>query len=248
MSIPCKNVCTPWYEGELDCSGAGVIDVEIANEALGVASDLLFELSGRQFPGSCQDVIRPCADISWCGCASRSFCHCTRPREIKLGRDPISAVPEVKVDGVILVAGTDYRVDNHSTLVRLPDADGRNEGWPCCQRADLQPGEEGTFDVTVNYGEPPPRAGVLAAKVLACELAKSALGEDCDLPQRVQSVTRQGVSMVLLDPFSMLDDGKTGLFEVDLFLRTYNRGGLQRRARVWSPDTHHPVRKVGTDA
>ena len=27
---------------------------------LAVASDILFELSGRRFPGSCSDIVRPC--------------------------------------------------------------------------------------------------------------------------------------------------------------------------------------------
>ena len=66
------------------------------------------------------------------------------------------------------------------------------------------------------------------------------------LPKRVTNVTRQGLSMVVLDPMDFLDDGKTGVYEVDLFLKAYNPAKLQRRATVMSPDIGRRARRIGT--
>jgi hypothetical protein len=57
----------------------------------------------------------------------------------------------------------------------------------------------------------------------------------------VQSITRQGISMAILDPFDFLDNGRTGVYQFDLWLATVNPTGLPRRSRVFSPDIARPV-------
>ena len=106
--------------------------------------------------------------------------------------------------------------------------------------------EDGTFEVTFVYGTPPPPAGREAAADLACELLKGWTGGECNLPRRLTSITRQGVTMALLDPFQFLNEGKVGVYTVDLFLKTYNPGGLHRRAAVMSPDIRRSNRRVDT--
>lgn len=182
---------------------------------------------------------------SWgfCGCSRDDQCGCGSLSSISLAPAPIDAVSEVKVDGQVLDAGA-YRVDNHRWLVRT---DG--EGWPCCQRLDRADTEPETFSVAYTYGRTPPPMGVRAAAVLACELAMACHDETvgkCKLPKSVQSITRQGVTMVLA-PSDFLDrNGKVGIYEVDLFVRTYNPARLQRRASVMSPDIGPTARRVDT--
>ncbi len=221
------------------------------------ASDLLYEMSGRQFPGQCEAIVRPCARRSggngrhpsawseswgWCMCADT--CGCEGSGRIGLGAYPIVEITEVKVDGVVLDPSR-YRIDDRRTLVRLPDADGTNPGWPRSQRLDLDDDQEDTFSVSYVWGESPPEAGVRAAAVLACELAMACdpdSVDQCRLPKRATSVTREGVTMVL-SPSDFLDkDGNTGLWEVDLFLRAYNPARIRHRAQVWTPNMARVVR------
>jgi hypothetical protein len=69
------------------------------------------------------------------------------------------------------------------------------------------------------------------------EFAKLWAGdEDCALPQRVTSISRQGVSYTLLDSQDFIDDVRTGLYAVDLFLKTVNPDKARAKSRVFSPD------------
>jgi hypothetical protein len=91
--------------------------------------------------------------------------------------------------------------------------------------------------VTVSYicGSGVPTSGKLAARALAEEMLSGMTGGDCRLPERVTSVTRQGMSFTLLDPQDFLDKGRTGLYVVDLFLRGANPRGALRPSRVFIP-------------
>lgn len=54
--------CSPWTTGDYVaeiCAGAST-DVTIFEPFITIASDLLFRMSGRQFPGSCSQTVRPC--------------------------------------------------------------------------------------------------------------------------------------------------------------------------------------------
>ena len=239
--------------------------------ALQAATDVLYVLSGRQFPGLITEALHPCPDhthsyatepSSWSngsvlgqpgsyasgvgarwatGCRHRQSqrCGCRRLHALSLGVAPLVAVGEVVIDGEVLDPAA-YRIDNARELIRL---DG--QPWPVCTDATDPDG----FRVEVTHGIEPPQAGVWAAAALACELAKSRdpdLQGECKLPKRVTSVTRQGLSMVVLDPMDFLDDGKVGVYECDLFLKAYNPAKLQRRAAVMSPDVGRRARRIDT--
>jgi hypothetical protein len=82
--------------------------------------------------------------------------------------------------------------------------------------------------------------------MLATELVKLYEGDDtCALPQRVTSVNRQGVSYTVLDNQDFIDELKTGLYAVDLFLKTANPDKARARSRVFSPDTPRARRITG---
>lgn len=59
---------------------------------------------------------------------------------------------------------------------------------------------------------------------LACEYGKAAAGKPCSLPERVTSITRQGVSWTVLDPQEFLAGGFMGMGRVDQWLMVARRG------------------------
>jgi hypothetical protein len=60
---------------------------------------------------------------------------------------------------------------------------------------------------------------------LADEYLKAFLGQSCRLPERITSVTRQGVSWTVLDPMDFMQKGMTGLGAVDHWLSVANGRG-----------------------
>lgn len=229
-----------------------------------VATEILWALSGRRF-GVCPVTVRPCRrpcertltpmfgpyygagsftptllDGAWInGCGQcTTDCSCGPMCEVVLP-GPVDSVIEVKVDGVVVPAA-DYLVYDHHTLVRRDPS----ECWPYCQDLGEADTEAGTFSVTYGLGIPVPAAGLYAAELYACELLKACTDGPCRLPRRVTSITRQGVTWSLLDPMEFLDNGLTGLYEVDAWLKAVNPAGLSRGARVYSVDRRPPRRQT----
>lgn len=261
--------CAPWID-ETDlcapCDGLYESNSVLLNEAILAASEFLWAASGRRFNGICAQTIRPCrrrngsnpqpdreagaVNVHWyggsCACNRVSECGCPTLSEIILPGGPVVTISDVTVGTDTLDAST-YRLDNSQLLVRLDDADGTNPGWPCCQDLTKAAGEADTFEVSYTHGREPPQLGKMAAGELACELALACddtLGT-CRLSARVQAVTRQGVSMVLVNSTDILTDIESALPAVGLFLRAYNPGRLARRPTVYSPDLGWPGRRVG---
>ena len=241
MAEPRNSTCEPWATTADLCSPCDdySVDQALMEDWLQAASDVLYVLSGRQYPGICSDTV-------W---VLKRHIHRTSPLDpairrrryvpadcgdrVSLGMFPLVSITEVVIDGAVVPADQ-YRIDDYRWLTRVDEQSWR---WT------------DTFKVTATYGRTPPAMGVRAAATLACELYKACQPEDfgeCRLPQRVQSITRQGVSMVVLDPFEFLDDGKTGLYDVDLFLKTVNPSRLARRPSVMTPDIGPRVRREGT--
>lgn len=269
MTTPDLGVCSPWVTNEeLGCDIAGV-DADLIADAIDSASTILFALSGNQFPGECEDVVRPCArrtehrrrwrpDVAtwtgywwhpaWaaCGCADGlDHCgSCPGLTQVRL-RAPLVEVAEVWVDGAELDP-TDYRVDDWRWLVRL---DGGR--FPCCQDMTADRTGDNTFEITYTFGTVPPVAGKRAAASLACELIKAWTPDsegECRLPERVRTLTRQGVTMTLIDnPRDLFEDGYTGLEEVDLWLGSLRYAAKQRPMTFLSPEVRpRRHRRVGT--
>lgn len=132
-----------------------------------------------------------------------------------------------------IISPSKYYLSEHSTIIANPGAN-----W-----------SPSNVEVTYTYGTPPPTAGKAAARILAIELVKLYEGDDsCALPQRVTSISRQGVSYTLLDSQDFIDELRTGIYAIDLFLKTANPDRARARARVFSPDvskarrtTAHPL-------
>jgi hypothetical protein len=143
------------------------------------------------------------------------------PRALRLPRDDVTAVTAVTLNGEAL---DDWELHGN-WLARLD-----RFGW------------HRDTDITYSYGKPRPAPGELATITLASEIGRWMAGKGCQLPQRVQSVTRQGVSFAVLDDLKFLDDGLTGIASVDMWITSVNPSHQRRNALSWSPD-RLPVRR-----
>jgi hypothetical protein len=172
-----------------------------------------------------------------CGCVSSCDCAVNGPTALQLP-GPVADIIEVKVDGLV-IPPTSYRVAYGRTLIRT---DG--EVWPACQDLLAEDTELNTFVVSYNRGLAVPVGGQVAAGILACEIAKMLCGaKDCQLPQRLQTITRQGVTMGFVDTFEGLDQGKTGIWGIDAWISSVTRH--KSYANVRSVDVPNPLSPAG---
>lgn len=240
---PAGGTCAPWATAADVCSPCDdyEFDAALLDDALQAASNILYDFTGRQWAGECVEVLRPCGyrTSGSCGCLSSSVCGCGGLSELRLPGYPAVTIEQVKIDGVIQSADR-YRLDDQRFLVWLGDEDDTDvrRRLPCCQRLDRPDTAEDTWSVTYSYGQGPPIGGVMAAAALGCQLALSCQPETvgaCRLPKRVTSITRQGVTLAVLDPLTLFRDGLTGLAEVDLWVASTREGAKRRRATVMLP-------------
>lgn len=216
------TLCSDWISGAdvAACCDVEVTTAAVFDDAATTASELLFEFSGRRFPGTCEQTVRPCS--TWCRCpwqilsrghivwnwniydpyygygwwwnSGSEACGC-RPLSRVILSGYAQEVTEVKIDGAVVDPNT-YRLDRHRWLSRVKQVPSDDfPHWPGCQNLELPDTEEGTFSVTYTYGVEPPSAGVTAAVELACEIYKQCDGQECKLPAGVVRLARQGVVM-----------------------------------------------------
>lgn len=154
-----------------------------------------------------------------CGCAGTCQCTPAGPTVLSLP-GPVQGVTEVRVDGAV-VPPSAYRVDRKRWLIRT---DGGV--WPRCQNMLADPAVDAdTFEVTYMRGIPVPAGGRVAAGRLACELALAACGDSsCQLPQRMTTMTRQGVTVGFADTYEDLKEGGTGIYSIDTWVASSTRG------------------------
>jgi hypothetical protein len=230
------------------------------------ATELLYALSARQFPGVLTASARPTSKPEqitdqmwsnnlrylgfsgynstwgWGTCLGCGYQGCGGPYMIGLGRSPLISIEDVVIDGVSLDP-SEYRIDDAKWLVRQNQ---KGSGWPTCQNLMANLGDPNTFGVDFTFGQLPPQTGINAATVLAAELYRSStpsLMASCALPKRVTSITRQGVSIAVLDSMAALDKGMTGIAVIDMFIASTNPRHSMRRPMVFSPDLTNMARR-----
>jgi hypothetical protein len=149
-----------------------------------------------------------------CGCLSTCTCGITGGTALRLP-GPIQEVTEILIDGEVLDPAA-YRVEHQRVLLRV---DGGT--WPQCQDLLAEVGDPDTFQISYSRGVPVPVGGQVAAGRLACELALGACDDDsCALPERLQTVTRQGISVGV---FTDADSWKqTGIWSIDNWVSAMN--------------------------
>jgi hypothetical protein len=267
LSGPVPGAQCAWELDTSCCTGWDEFSDETRTAAAAWATGILDALTGHRF-AQCPVKLRPCGKrcgmfggylvwpvgapamsgagnpwmIPWvdngvwrnCGCAGPCRCRATCEAIMPF---PVASIEEILVDGVVLDPSA-YRLDNGNIIVRT---DG--ECFPECQNLDLADTETGTWSVTLRPGEPLPLIGAIAAGELACEYAKMCTGaEGCQLPGELQSLSRNGVQVEMVDPQQLLSNGMTGIPNVDMFLRAVNPAQLRQRSRVYSPDVRNPRR------
>lgn len=169
-----------------------------------------------------------------CACAGTCSCALEGPAALRLP-GPVVEVTSVKIDGVELDP-SEYSVLYESILVR---ADG--SPWPACQNLLAASTAPDTFEVTYSRGNAVPIGGQVAAGRLACEFALAACdSDDCALPERLQSITRQGVTASFF--LSGEKWQETGIWLIDSWVNSVT-GGQKTRPAVRSVDI--PARRGG---
>lgn len=237
---PVDRSCYPAVEGDLDMAKQ-----RYAEE---LAVQVLWSLSGRQF-GVCPVVLRPCSQLSYvsryggqdfpwyplwdggawrnvtCGCIGQ--CDWRAPTVVHLSTTtglPIQEVLEVKVGATVL---------DESAYVLEGDLLYRTGGiaWPS-QDLSKPLGSEGTWSVTYTRGNPVPAGVGVFVGLLAKEFMNACNGGKCRLSRRVQSVVRQGVSTEMMNPSAVYADGRTGLDEIDIWIKAVNPHTLAQPPKV----------------
>jgi hypothetical protein len=222
---------------------------EYTDEAVKVASYLLWAMSGRKYAGETTVTERytctlrntrlgpsvktnspilfggdvyniPSGDFD--EYAELSADGMSPGSRIKLRGRPVTKIHTIRNRTGTVIDPSKYYLVDHSTIHITAGTP-----WTPCNT-----------EVTYSYGTPVPIAGKMAARKLAIEFARLWNGdEQCELPQRVTSVSRQGVSYTILDNQEFIDELRTGLYEIDLFLKVANPDNARRKAKVFSVDT-----------
>lgn len=169
--------------------------------------------------------------VAWplcCGSCKQCGCSCGSLTSLWVSA-PVESVTQVVIAGEVLPEDS-YHLEGAHRIVRT---DGGS--WPSTQNmmADVQ--SPGGWGIEIVVGTSVPTGGRIATAVLACELAKAACNDTkCRLPQRVTSITRQGVAMTMLDDFDGLQKGRTGIWLIDSWVSSVTE--VPMPATVVNPD------------
>jgi len=222
--------------------GSDYEDLEFAQEACEAASFILWALSGRKFSGFYSITERYCLEerplaeryylVPGVGYALPKNIYVVRYQDLEQKVVRLRGRPVLTVESVFGVrSGEEIDAENFDlwehSFIKF--------------NSDLNQ----DIDVTYSYGKMPPAAGVMAARHLAIQFALLWSGheDECSLPERVTSVTRQDVSWTILDNQNFIDELKTGIYAIDLFLRAVNPDKARAKAKVFSPDIPRGRRK-----
>ena len=90
----------------------------------------------------------------------------------------------------------------------------------------------------VTTGQPVPESLNIAAGVLALEIARALCKDStCKLPQRIQTITREGVTVGFQDDFEGLEKGRTGIWLIDMAVASANQGAPKPPPSVLNPES-----------
>jgi hypothetical protein len=265
VSINGSGPCTwPDVGEQLCCDGWDDYSPALQEQAATYAKMILWAATGRQY-GLCELTVRPCGRFceggdwggwyydglgtwvpyiwngAWknCYCGNNGpGCTCSPDCQVYLP-GPVHSIVSVQVGGESLVVtggSSEVFVLDQQWLVRV-DTDAC---WPECGDQNKPPGDVDAFEVVYLRGLPIPDALANAYAALACEYAKACLGLPCRLPSRVSSISRQGVTISMVDVAELLRNGLTGLWEVDQVILALNPNGLKGRTRFYSPELEEP--------
>jgi hypothetical protein len=241
--IVCGDICWP---APFICDECCTLDLETVDPVLvGMAEQFaarfLWSATGRIY-GGCPRTYRPCREncppaVNCCGGYAGSMlqtlpfrapgsldwinvpcnrcvkgCQCSAVSEVYI--PDVDAVLNVRIDGVDYNPCSMLVVYDRERVVRT---DGGQ--WPACQELGKTDGP-GTWSITVQQGVCVPEGAAWITGTLMCEFIKACRkDDDCRLPRRVQTLTRQGVQLGgFLDTFESLPMLRTGIWEIDAWI------------------------------
>lgn len=225
---------TPW----ITAAETAFPESPYAQTAVEYATFVLYKLTAEKYPGisrTTESYVAESRGSSHADPVSTGALHNIQrigvptsiqyPQRLYLRGTPAHEVFSVHY-GETLLDDSEYILFNKRFL-KL--SNGAIWNYACDQRG---------ITVDYSYGMLPPQAGILAATTLANELL-ILMGEgsdmnQCRIPERVRSVSREGISFDMIDPQEFMDDGRTGIWEIDLFIRTANPSRAKKQPRLLS--------------
>ena len=196
---------------------------------LALASDILWSASGRQWR-NVSAIETVTLDQPEGACATGYGYAYQYGYWVPMGYTPSGSLrvrlprPDVTAITAVEIAGSAF-----SAYRRAGNYAVRTDGkpWPMVN----------TTLITYQFGRLRPKSASLPTIELASELGKALARKPCNLPARVTSVTRQGISFDMLESLEVLREGLTGLYAVDQWIQSVNRPRRPRVGQVYSPDT-----------
>lgn len=242
--------CTPYLTVEelRDDPGLCIPDPEpddydeVLQAFIDRASEIMFALTGRQFPGDCTVVRWPMRRY---GCPQPFMLPFAmletgfRPADdaITLWYQPRDIT--VHIDGDVF---TDWWLRNGTDLVR---ADGSL--WPTVNHPELPDDSEGTFWIEWTFGPDTPGIVKNAAQQLAVQFQlESVQDARCKLPVDTTSVSRQGQTITIDRDIERVREAGPNLQAIMVATAAYNPHNARTPSDAWSPDHLWELVSVGT--
>lgn len=207
-------------------------DGEFTARAIEKASFVLYSLTGQKYNGiqtateAYNLPYNTLASDMVAGVERGAIIHIPKytegMRNLRLRHTPVRKIIEISKGGQV-VDPSAYSIRNNAYLVL-------NNGMPwVIDTTDLI--------ITYKHGIRVPAAGKSAAIRFANELIHAYKDDGlCSLPERLQSVSRQGMTFAVLDPQDFIQNGRIGIPEVDYFIHAANPSKAKMKARVFSVD------------
>lgn len=262
--VPTTGPCSSWTDyDEVVMRGAlpSGVPEEAVVQAIEAASDVLYQLGGRRWPGVCDATVQIYELFPWVlplpeggqvgwrdpaywgsgsywapyGMAAGFFWR--EQGKILTLPGPILDIRAIRLSGVLLDPSA-YRIVDWSEVVRTDGGVWPMRGFI----SDVVP----AIEIDYSFGQAPPQVGRMAAASLARELVLAFVGDDtCRLDRRVKAIIREGITeqmgLGLPGISESLRDGNTGIPEVDLFVHTHNPSHLKRSARLLGMGRRYPT-------
>lgn len=218
----------PW----ISVNDLAVPDSPFAQASVDYATYVLYRLTGEKYPGLMETtetyVAERMAREVPLELSSQAIAVPSRiqyPQRLYLRGTPVHEIHSVSYGGEVL-SPDEYALYNKRFL-KLRN--GASWNYACNPQG---------ITVEYCYGMMPPSAGKLAAATLANEFlilyGENPNTTECRIPERVKSISREGISFDMIDPMEFMDDGKTGIWEIDLFIRTSNPARAKKQPKLFS--------------
>lgn len=135
---------------------------------------------------------------------------------------------------ILTLPEAEPEITYESEMIILPDSP---EYTAAKTRSNWKP-QYTAWEIVYYMGREVPHGGQMACADLACEIAKARCGAPCAFPQNTTFVNMNGASVSLTPLNKLLERGSTGIWTVDLWLKSVNPAGLARASVALDPQQY----------